>query len=111
MEEINEKNVLIKTFIKIIKKLDSDKYDWDLDIKDFLDIFEERNLYEKCEITENKADIWKNLINLLIYFRIYFLKGHFLGNEKCQINLKLVISKKNIINKWNYIWLKILKKL
>ena len=68
MKEIDKKMVLIKTFINIIKKLDSDsdKYDLDSDINDFLDIFYERNLYEKCEIPENKIYIWKNLINLLL---------------------------------------------
>jgi hypothetical protein len=65
-EKIYEKNKLFKIFINIIKKLDSDKYDFDSDIKNFINKVHERNLYEKLEISENKKEICKNLINLLL---------------------------------------------
>ena len=66
MEKIYEKNRLFKIFINIIKKLDSDKYDFDPDIKNFLNIMNERNLSEKLETSENKEETLKNLIILLL---------------------------------------------
>jgi len=66
MEKIYEKNRLFKIFINIIKKLDSDKYDFDSDIKNFLNIMNERNLSEKLETSENKEETLKNLIILLL---------------------------------------------
>ena len=65
-EKIYEKNELFKIFINIIKKLDSDKYDFDSEMKNFINKVHERNLYEKLEISENKKEICKNLINLLL---------------------------------------------
>jgi len=65
MEKNHETNGLIKIFINIIKKLYSGTNDLNSDISEFLNIFLERNLYEKCEISEDKTYIWKSLINLL----------------------------------------------
>jgi hypothetical protein len=63
--KIDEKYDLIKTFINIIKKLDSNKDDLVSDIYEFIDKFNKRNFFEKFEMPENKIDIWKIFINLL----------------------------------------------
>jgi len=66
MEKIYEKSSLFKIFINIIKKLDSEKYDFDSDIKNFLNLMNEKNLSEKLEISENKEETLKDLIILLL---------------------------------------------
>jgi hypothetical protein len=64
--KIDEKYDLIKTFINIIKKLDSNKDDLVSDIYEFIDKFNKRNFFEKFEMPVNKIDIWKIFINLLL---------------------------------------------
>ena len=65
MEKNHEINGLIKIFINIIKKLNLGKFDLNPEISEFLNILNERKLYEKCEISEDKTYIWKSLINFL----------------------------------------------
>jgi len=57
MEKNHKTNGLIKIFINIIKKLNLGKFDLNPEISEFLNILNERNLYEKCEISEDKTYI------------------------------------------------------
>ena len=66
LKRIDEKNDLIKSFTNIVKKLDSNKDDLGSDINEFIDIFNKKNFFEKFEMPENKKDIWKSLIDLLL---------------------------------------------